>query len=161
DPERKLEGTDKLHSLAESGLTASVASLRDVTALHDTVFSGVIKAIARSRADLAAEVAESLNTEPRRDEALACAVTDGFDRGSPPVGFPKARDLIERIRSPQERQEAVFKILETARRRKDVPAAWGGEVRQFFALIQRIADAGVRAGCWVRVYCVLARSDPV
>jgi hypothetical protein len=67
-------------------------------------------------------------------ESLVEVITAGFDRGRPAVGFGKVRELIEKVCSPECRADALDKVLEQARRKKVVPAAWGTDVRQLLGL---------------------------
>jgi hypothetical protein len=159
DPARELEKTDRIHTLAEKGLTEAVDALRGATALHDTVFSGILGALAGTRVDLAADIALSLNTEPRRDGALVEVIVAAFGTGDPPVGFVKARELIEKIKDPDQRDDAVFKVLDCTKRRKEIPVSWGTEVRQFLNLAKLVGDPEVRTDCFACIYCVLKRSE--
>ena len=47
DPEHHLESSDQTHSLAEAGLKDTVGELRNASALHDIVFSGIIRVRSR------------------------------------------------------------------------------------------------------------------
>ena len=158
DAEHHLESSDQLHSLAETGLNETVEELRNAAALHDAVFSGIIRALARNRLDLAVAIACSLNTEPRRDGALVEVVDAAMTAEEPPGGLRKARGVIEKIINPEVRDEALYKVLDRARRRVRVPEAWGDEVLELFEPIQRVADSEVRCRCLCRFYVVLAKT---
>jgi hypothetical protein len=71
DPEHHLETNHSLHSAVTNDLNSSIASLLTTTAEHYHVCRGIIRALARTKCDAALCVVKSINTEDRRDRALA------------------------------------------------------------------------------------------
>jgi hypothetical protein len=133
DQEQNLEHSDKLHSLAETGLNEAVRQLRDASALHDIVFSGIIRALVATRFDAAIMIANSLNTESRRDEAVVEVLDAAMGTDRPP-DVSKVREVITTINDPEDRDDAVFKVLDRVFRRRAIPSAWDKAVLQFMEL---------------------------
>jgi hypothetical protein len=159
DGEKWLESTDKLHSLAEAELTKATQELLQVTAFHDTVFSGIVRALAVTRLDLAIQIALSLNTEPRRDASLVELIDARMATEHPQGGLANVRQVLNRIANPDERAEAIFKALDRTRRRRSIPVEWGTQVLQFLDPIKSIIDPEVRCRCLTRVYFIQATTD--
>ncbi len=69
DPDRKLEATDKIHSLARADLEASFDEILNATADHHEATRNIIRPLARTHCELALEWIARLNTLVRRDAA--------------------------------------------------------------------------------------------
>lgn len=78
DRERLLETKEGLHTQVEADLKASIEILLSTSAGHYAVLQNVIRAMSQSNIEFAYETAMSLNTEPRRDMALADIVESGI-----------------------------------------------------------------------------------
>ena len=100
-----------------------------------------------SRVDLSVTIACSLNTEPRRDRALVEVLDAAMSTEKPPGGLSKAREVIDKIVNPEDRDEALYRVLDRARRTRRIPEAWGDEGLESFEPIQGVVDPeGARVG---------------
>lgn len=116
DPLRELE-SDQLHSIAEQELEDCTVRLLAETAEQLDALRGVVEALARTRTDIALQLAGRLNTETRRDAAYSLIVETVASGGLSSVDPRVIEDAIEHIVNIDERDEAIEEwIIASARR---------------------------------------------
>lgn len=110
DPNRKLEESDGLHTIAEQDLAANVDSLLASTADHLFATRNVVSALAIRHPDRAIEIALKLNVEPRRDRALCAIVSEqlGVRLADMPLGGIERALLL--IKDNDDRDEMIAQV---------------------------------------------------
>ncbi len=159
DPGRTLEVSDKMHSSVEDELRCVVHELLRTSALHGTVFSGIVRALALVRLDLALEVSNSLNTQPSRFSALVEALESAVSASDPPCSPSEIRKSLSCISDDEDRDHGLLSILERIRSRREIPQGWHNDLLQLCELVMSVGHADLRCKCIVRFYHLLHRCD--
>ena len=115
DPTGAFELTEDARDVVRIEFDTEIRKLLDATAEHDRIAHGITDAVATSNPQLAREVIQLINTEPRRDFALGylvqCVLQQRFARI--PMGF--LASLLGASSDPDNEDEIVDRVLSRAR----------------------------------------------
>jgi hypothetical protein len=157
DRVRKLEHHHQLHSAAEADFGSDVKELLAATADHAEVFEDMLRALAPARLELGVTVAESLNTEPRRDRALAQIIDAGASASTCPEGASRLLALLSKLVDPARRDEAILRTLKVLSRRTTPDDRIAKAVLPCLELVKAMDDPGDRCRALCRFYLILLR----
>ena len=155
DESRRPESVAELHIQVERELKSAVAELLDATALHDEVFEGIIRALSVGCLDLAVEIAQSLNTEPRRDAGLLEAI-GGAAGSEKRVRLDQLHPLITSIIDPETRSQAILSVLQSVASRGGFDEATAAELLPYLQLIENMDDVKDKIQAYSTLYQILA-----
>ncbi len=144
DPGREFEKGYELHSLAAKDLSRYVGELLSWTADHHRMAGPIVRALAGARPDLAMEIAGRLNTEGRRDAAMADLVTAVVEGPLDEVNVRTLVGALEGIAEPRRRDIALAEALSILTQR-GWPAGRRAELVPLVARISQIQDPEDRA----------------
>ncbi len=182
DPTGEFESHEGVGAVIETDLRTLITEILNGTANHEVAVRPVILALAKTRLDLAQEIAKSLNTEPRRDQALLEIIESAIDRRSDDVQLAQLIQMLGTFASLDLRDAAILLLIERvardphefAGRRRDAMSLFGrvGEIRdgvartKAFALASLFASAepdlaSFRATCVERVEETIGQLDDV
>lgn len=156
DPKRQFEIRDKLHTLAESDLRADIGKLFGSTADHYQVIRRVVKALARTKPDLALEFITNVNTETRRNKALLEMTISSLQGPISKIDLNLIQILIDRITNMELRDEAFLKVIERFSGETENIESLLGNFVPLIRKIENVQDAGDRCKAYCLVYCLLA-----
>lgn len=152
DPQRQLERTEGIHSLAENDLKNNTEQLLKNTAEHYTVTRGIIRALAKARPELAIDLALALNVQPRRDAALVDMVESVVDVPLSMLDLSFTLKIISKIYDPNLRDEAILKVLVRLNTGTDHQQIGLAGFRPFLDCIAQIQNAGQRCNAYSLTY---------
>jgi hypothetical protein len=141
DPLKTLEASDSLHSLANGEFKKNVELLLQNTAEQFVVVRDAIEALAVGNLDLATEVARSLNTEYRRDEAYETICQACISAKVDLIPLSRLQNVLINISDVDARDELVHDLVRRVSRSKEVST---GEFdpTQIVPFIQRATEIG-------------------
>ena len=112
DPGRAVRQREGLDQLAESEFAAGLQELLLSTADHDFATRDIITALVRHLPGRAIDVAASLNTELRRDEALTALAGRLVDAPLEEVDFSVVDRLLSSFADPDRAEKAIASVIE-------------------------------------------------
>ena len=141
DPLKTLEASDSLHSLANGEFKKNVELLLQNTAEQFVVVRDAIEALAVGNLDLATEVARSLNTEYRRDEAYETICQACISAKVDLIPLSRLQNVLINISDVDARDELVHDLVRRVSRSKEAST---GEFdpTQIVPFIQRATEIG-------------------
>ena len=160
DPTGDLPDTRHIAEVAEKELRVSVSALLEATALHDVVSKNIIEALSKNRADLAFEVAASLNVEHRRDSARLDLFDHILQQRAVRIPFPLLLGFLNAIVDPDIRGEAIRMVLDrVARMKPEGIARFAHETIPFIERAAAIEDLGERYKANCSALIILSQTD--
>jgi hypothetical protein len=159
DSEQRLEASDELHTLAANGLRETVSELHATSALQEVVFAGILRALASARIDLAGGIARSLNTESRRDKALAQVAEAIFDGDLMPGTIREARGVLNEIVDQTIRANALCKGISKLGGRADPQNESYQDLLQIFEMVRAVGDPVKRCEALTQLYYTFGQMD--
>jgi hypothetical protein len=112
DADKAYERTVKLHTVTQDALQACLATLLSTTAEHYFVTRGSIRALARTKPEMALRLAMSLNTEARRNTACYELVRSAIRVVPPSLEVAFICDAIKHIANAGDRDKATLMVLQ-------------------------------------------------
>jgi len=119
DPNRTYDATCDVHKAAASELETCLRQLLTETADHYEAIEPAIPALTRSAPDRALDLANSLNTEPRRDRARIKILEAIASRAPESIKPPFIEKLLNAIHYPGNYDVALTKLLSGLAGHKD------------------------------------------
>jgi len=161
DPDREMEQSEGLHSLAQQDLESATQQLLDSCADHFEVSRASIKSLARAKPQAALTLCKSLNTEERRDQALLLMVNTLMEQPPNVSGIVCAEQAVQDMAGDNIRDmalETIMRKLEQHAQKMDASA-----VEAVLGLVdatKQIADAVKRSQACCRAFAFLKTVDP-
>ncbi len=112
DPNQEFEYPDKTHSSSSSELNDAFDQLLKASADHHEATRGVVRALAKSKPDLALELVSRLNTVARRDSALVDFVDSALRVAPSRLDLRSVEDAFARFDDPDWHDYALIEATE-------------------------------------------------
>lgn len=116
--EERVEDVDSLKSLAEGDLENSVTALLNLTAEHEEAVTGVVKALASARPELALSIVNRVNIERSRDEVFAELIDAALEAPRSELNWSAIGTALDSIRDRRKYTDALISVITNLSRRK-------------------------------------------
>ena len=160
DPQRILESKEGLQTLTHEELRSYMEQLLDVTADHYHVARGVINAIAKANLQMTLELANSLNTQDRRDLSLLDLVTAAIEVPANKMDLGLIQMAINTIVESDKKDEARLEVIRRLSKvAETLEPSFVANALPLINSIKDIKDAGKRCIACCFAYSMLAKVD--
>lgn len=161
DHRQMLEQDAEMCSLTEHDLRSEADKLLSGTADHYHAARSIVRALARTRPELALEIVRELNTQPRRDVTRLELIESSLDCPDENVDLILIERVIQGIEDPDVRDDAVLK---TVGRLSRMSGMQGENMKMAFPIldkVQQIRDPAMRcnACCLACAFLVAQETD--
>lgn len=159
DPEMIFENKDGIHTLAQNDLKSNIEQLLDKTAEHYYATRGVIEALAKTRPEMAFEIAMNLNTEERRDMALIDLIESAIQEQINNCNLNFLKSVLDQIVDIELRDIALLRIIEKLFVASEKIESMITNILPFINLIKEIRDARKRCKACCLAYSFLVKCN--
>jgi len=142
---------------AEEDLNRAVNELLVASAEHYYAMRGIIRALAKTKPELAQKFAEALNIEARRDRALSDLLKSYIQINPVKLDIPRVERILDSIVSREIRDESLLEILERLQIVDN-----GDAIQKALPLISRIdgiEDGSQRCKAYCLAYLILRKDE--
>lgn len=120
DPAQTLEAREGIHSLAQDELRQHLEKLLLVTAEHFQAARSAIRALVRTKPDMALALANTLNTSGRRDEARHEFIRRATEISLEHINITLISQALEHMESRDAKDDAIVTIFKQLAEKKHI-----------------------------------------
>ncbi len=159
DPQQDLELRDRIHSAAQDDLQSCIRQLLETTANHYEASQGILRALAKTYPEKALLLATSLNTEPRRDRAMATLITSAVEAPAHTVRWDFIAQVLQKITNQDRVDRVRLTIVQELMGADVINDVLLDRLIPFLADVVNIQDAERRCRACSLAYTVLTKHD--
>lgn len=157
DPNFRLEKDYKFHTSIKEDLVKSIEDLLLKTGDHFEVTKGTINALAKKRPDFALEIAEKLNAQFRRDQAIFDILSRALDQPLIKIDYTLIINLINKITNENLKQKAIFiTIVRISKAAEDDAEEIVKHVIPIISLIDQIESSPIKCNAYGLAYSFIS-----
>jgi len=160
DPLHTLESKEGIHSLSQEELKQSIDKILLITAEHSQAARGAVRALGTTKPAMALELANSLNTLSRRDEARQEFIERALEASWDKINIPLISSALDRMESSDTKDETVVEVFKELSDKKQMgPARTIEECLPLLKYIAQITDAHERTRASTFAYLFLTKQQ--